>query len=266
LDEAAAAGYEWTELGPPGYLPTDLKQLKKELGQRGLKVSGTFVMRHFEDASLWPEIEKEALNTGKLLAELGGKFLLLIDDTYTNLFTGEQYGPSRLDETAWKRLIDAIHKVADLVKGFGLQVVFHHHADTHVQYEDQVVALLEQTDPKRVALCLDTGHLAYCGGDPVSFMRRYHQRITYLHLKSIDKELRKKVEREKIPFAKAVGMDMFVEPSQGAVDFLAFRDVLRDINYQGWAIVEQDMYPAPFDKPFPVAKRTRAYLREIGIG
>ncbi len=46
----------------------------------------------------------------------------------------------------------------------------------------------------------------------------------------------------------------------------AFRDVLRDINYQGWAIVEQDMYPAPFDKPLPIAKRTRAYLREIGIG
>jgi len=60
--------------------------------------------------------------------------------------------------------------------------------------------------------------------------------------------------------------DMFVEPSQGAVDFLAFRDVLREIDFNGWAIVEQDMYPAPFDKPLPIAKRTRAYLRQIGIG
>jgi inosose dehydratase len=50
------------------------------------------------------------------------------------------------------------------------------------------------------------------------------------------------------------------------VDFLAFRDVLSDIDYEGFAIVEQDMYPAPFDKPLPIAKRTRAYLREIGIG
>jgi inosose dehydratase len=61
-------------------------------------------------------------------------------------------------------------------------------------------------------------------------------------------------------------MDMFCEPSAGAVDFLAFRDVLSDIDYEGFAIVEQDMYPAPFDKPLPIAKRTRAYLREIGIG
>ena len=71
---------------------------------------------------------------------------------------------------------------------------------------------------------------------------------------------------EKIPFAIAVGMDMFCEPAKGAVDFAAFRDVLGDVGYEGFAIVEQDMYPAPFEKPLPIARRTRAYLREIGIG
>jgi inosose dehydratase len=97
-------------------------------------------------------------------------------------------------------------------------------------------------------------------------MRKHHRRITYLHLKSIDGTIQRKVAAEKIPFAIAVGMDMFCEPSKGAVDFKAFRDVLREVSYEGWAIVEQDMYPAPFDKPLPIAKRTRAYLREIGIG
>ena len=125
---------------------------------------------------------------------------------------------------------------------------------------------LEQTDSDRVSLCFDIGHHAYRGGDPVDFMRRHHDRIPYLHLKSIDREVQKKVEAEEIPFATAVGMDMFCEPSMGGVDFLAFRDVLREIDYDGFGIVEQDMYPAPFDKPLPIAKRTRAYLREIGIG
>ena len=97
-------------------------------------------------------------------------------------------------------------------------------------------------------------------------MRQHHDRIPYLHLKSIDPEIQKQVEAEGIPFAEAVKMDMFVEPSKGAVDFLAFRDLLQEIDYDGYAIVEQDMYPAPFDKPLPIAKRTREYLREIGIG
>ena len=59
---------------------------------------------------------------------------------------------------------------------------------------------------------------------------------------------------------------MFVEPSRGAVNFPALRDALAETGFEGWAIVEQDMYPAPFDKPLPIAKRTHAYLREIGIG
>ena len=61
-------------------------------------------------------------------------------------------------------------------------------------------------------------------------------------------------------------MDMFVEPAKGAVDFLAFRDLLRELDYTGFGMVEQDMFPAPFDKPLPIARRTRDYLREIGIG
>ena len=43
LDEIAEAGYEWTELGPFGYLPTDPKTLKQEIDKRGLKVTGSFV-------------------------------------------------------------------------------------------------------------------------------------------------------------------------------------------------------------------------------
>ena len=36
LDEIAEAGYEWTELGPYGYLPTDIPTVDAELSRRGL--------------------------------------------------------------------------------------------------------------------------------------------------------------------------------------------------------------------------------------
>ena len=267
LDEIVEAGYEWTELGPYGYLPTDLPTLRRELNSRGLKVTGTFAMANVEEPSLWGELERQVIGAGERLAALDAKYLVLIDDTYTDLFTGEAIAPKRLDESAWGRFIETTHKVADIARDkFGLQLVFHPHAETHVEYEDQIEAFLEQTDPDRVSICFDTGHHAYRGGDPIAFMRRHHDRIPYLHLKSIDPEIQERVEAEGIPFAEAVKMDMFVEPSKGAVDFLAFRDLLQEIDYNGYAIVEQDMYPAPFDKPLPIAKRTREYLREIGIG
>jgi inosose dehydratase len=267
LDETVEAGYEWTELGPYGYLPTDLKTLRAELDKRGLQVSGTFAMAPLEDPDSWPELERQVLGAGQSLTFLGAKYLILIDGTYTGETTGKPLSPTRLDKDAWHRLIDTAHRVADIAqRRFGLDVVFHPHAETHVEYEEQIEALLEQTDPQRISLCFDTGHHAYRGGDPVKFFRKHHARIRYLHIKSIDAEVRKKVTTERLPWATAVAMDMFCELSKGAVDFLAFRDALRETNFSGFAVVEQDMYPAPFDKPLPIGKRNREYLRQIGIG
>ena len=267
LNETVEAGYEWTELGPYGYLPTDPKILRAELNKRGLKVSGTFAMASLEDPAAWPELERQVLGAGESLTSLGAKYLILIDGTYTEEVTGKPLGPTRLAPDAWRRLIDTSHKVADIAqKRFGLEVVFHPHAETHVEYEEQIESYLEQTDPRQIAILLDTGHHAYRGGDAVKFFRKHHQRIRYLHLKNISPEVRKRVTEEKLPWVTAVSMDMFCELSEGAVDFLAFRDALKETNFSGFAIVEQDMYPAPFDKPLPLGKRNREYLRQIGVG
>lgn len=267
MDEVVEAGYNWIELGPYGYLPTNPTMLQTELDKRNLKVSAGFVMDSLEDHSVWPEIEALLTGAGELLAELGAQYLVLIDGTYSDLFTGEQVEIKQLDDDNWRRLIDTTHRVADMIDElYDMKLVFHPHAETHVEYEDQIERFLSDTDPDRVSLCFDVGHHAYRDGDPVAFMRKHHARIPYLHLKSVEPTLQKKVEEEGIPFATAVAMDMFCEPSRGAVDFMAFRDLLIELDYDGFAIVEQDMYPAPFDKPLPIARRTRDYLQEIGLG
>ena len=97
LDEIVEAGYDCTELGPYGYLPTDQPTLQKELSRHGITVAGTFAMAHLEDPAAWPELERQVLGAGELLVPLGARFLVLIDDVYTNLFTGEPMRPARLD-------------------------------------------------------------------------------------------------------------------------------------------------------------------------
>jgi inosose dehydratase len=73
------------------------------------------------------------------------------------------------------------------------------------------------------------------------------------------------VAEQSIPFAVAVGKGVFVEPGKGTIDFAKLRDVLRDVGYAGWAVVEQDMYPVALDKPLPIAQRTRKHLVEAGF-
>jgi inosose dehydratase len=267
LDEVTEAGYQWIELGPYGYLPTDPSVLRGELDKRGLKVSGSFITGDLANQAGWPKLERALRALAPTLKGLGASFLALIEDLYTDQLTGAPLGPVRLDAADFQRLVDTTRRIAEIARTeYGLTLVFHSHAETHVKYEDQIEAFLDATEPELVSLLLDTGHHAYSGGDPVAFMRKHYSRIPYLHLKNVESEVRAKVAAENIPFVKAVAMDMFVEPSVGAVDFAAFRDALRDINYVGFGIVEQDMFPAPFDKPLPIAKRTRAYLREIGMG
>src|SRR2546427_7790557 len=51
LDEIARAGYEGTELGPYGYLPTEAGALARELKARRLSLGSSFVALPPEDAS-----------------------------------------------------------------------------------------------------------------------------------------------------------------------------------------------------------------------
>ena len=267
LDEIVEAGYEWTELGPYGYLPTDLETLKRELAKRNLRVSGTFAMGDLHDPKAWPDLDNQVTGACESLSSLGAKFLILIDGIYTDEITHELRTSATIDDDAWKTLVEKSHSVARFTQEkFGIRTVFHPHAETHVEYEDQIERFLTDTDPELIGLCFDTGHHAYRGGEPIAFYRKHHARIEYLHIKSIDADIQKDVTAKGTSFGEAVGQEMFCEPSRGAVDFIAFRDALRDHAFEGFAIVEQDMYPCPFDKPLPIAKRTRVYLQEIGLG
>ena len=268
LDEVVEAGYLWIEAGPYGYLPTDLHTLRRELDMRGLGLIATTVMNgHLEDESHWPRIENDVVRVGEMGAALGAKYLVLIDDAYIDLLSGNRVRSSTLDEDGWKRLIEVTNKIADIVQGrFGLTLTLHPNAETHVETEEHLERVLEETDPALVSLCLDTGHLAYTGGDPVRFMAKHHDRIPYLHLKNVDLDLLTLAKSERMPMVEATAAGVFCEPMDGMVDFEALVVVLRDVRYEGWVTVEQDMYQPPMDKPLPVAKRTRSFLREIGMG
>ncbi len=265
LDEISEIGYEWIELGPYGYLPTDTEVLRQELADRGLAVSGTFTMGFLDDPDHWPALEAETVGACESLVSVGAGYLIVIDGVYSDLFTGEMVRSDTLNDKEWRALIDTTHRIARIAVDHGLRAVFHPHAETHVETEEQIERFLADTDPELIALCLDTGHHAYRGGDAVGFYKEHADRIEYFHLKNVDGRVLEKVRREGAPFAKAVEMGVFCEPVHGVIDFAEMAKALAETGFDGHATVEQDMYPAPPDKPFPPAKRTHEYLRGLGL-
>lgn len=264
LDEVALAGYEWIELGPIGYLPTDPATLRAELTARGLRATSGFISGALHEPEAWPALERQAREAGALLAELSIPYLVLMSSGFHDPLTGQPLGPKRLVGAAWARLVETTQRLGALLREeYGVQLLFHPHAGMYVESEEEIAALLAETDPALVSICLDTGQHLFAGGDPVTFMRRHAARIPYLHLKSLDGAVLARVRAEEIPINAAVALDVFCEPTDGVVDFAAFFAVLREVDFTGFGIVEQDMFPVAFDKPLPIARRSLTYYRNL---
>src|SRR4029453_14899677 len=80
LDEIARAGYEGSELGPYGYLPTQPDALGRELKARGLGLGSSFVAPPLEDASRRAASVVHALDGARPPPTQGGGALNLADD------------------------------------------------------------------------------------------------------------------------------------------------------------------------------------------
>ncbi|WP_087065702.1 sugar phosphate isomerase/epimerase family protein [Intestinibacillus massiliensis] len=264
MDEMKVSGYDGVELGPWGYFPNTNPMLKNALEARGLSlVAGTVGGDFLDDAS----IDAMCATIDDIAALLKdfpeAKYIVLLPAMYTDLETGVQVCDPNLTGAQWAIYCKNVQRAADRVASHGLVGAFHPHVDCHVQTETQIERLMDDTD---VMLCFDTGHHVYGGGEPVSFYQKHADRIPYIHIKDCDLAVKAKMDAEHWSFAKAVTEGIMVEPGKGSIDFAAFRKALDEKGYDGWVVVEQDLFPVKsFDLPLPIAQRGRENLRKAGF-
>ncbi|MGK5532221.1 sugar phosphate isomerase/epimerase family protein [Streptomyces sp. URMC 129] len=266
LDEVADAGYPWIELGPYGYLPTDPARLGDELARRDLCLSaGTVFTALHRGPAVWDATWAQVARVAALTRALGAAHLVVIPEFWRDPLTGERTDAERLSAAGFAELAAGMERLGRRVREeFGLRVVVHPHADTHIDDEESVTRFLDATDPDAVALCLDTGHYAYCGGDSVRLIETYGERIGYLHLKQVDPGVLADVAERRLPFGPAVRRGVMTEPPAGVPALPPVLAAAQELGVDLFAIVEQDMYPCPPDRPLPIARRTRRYLARCG--
>jgi inosose dehydratase len=270
LDELAAAGYTWLELGPYGYLPTDPSQLRDEIAQRSLRVAGGTMhgLSGLHKPGDFAAIAAQTRKVAELAAAVDARHVIFVPvPGYRDDTTGAYLALAELDADDWRRMIAATNDLGRLVvEEYGLALQFHPHADYHVETQAQTERFLDDTDARFVNLCLDTGHLAYRRADVPALIRKYPDRIGYVHIKQMDPAIVEKAERDDLAFGQAVAMGASCEPPAGVPDVPAVLEALRQLSADIFVVVEQDMYPVDFDVPGPIAARTRVYLDSHGLG
>lgn len=271
LDEIAETGYAGAELGDWGFMPTDPRQLRRELRSRSLTLLGAFVPVMLSDPHVHAAGLTTAIRTACLLADVEGNapFIVLADDNGKVPARVQNAGRIRpaqgLSAEEWKIACEfANHAAFEIQKQTGLRTVFHHHCGGYVETPEEIDAFLRLTDPALVGLCFDTGHYRFGGGDPLPFLRNHTARIWHVHFKDCCPKTAARSRAERWDYFTSVRNGIFCELGKGEVDFTSIKEELESSAYPGWIVVEQDVLPG-MGSPKESALRNRNYLSQIGL-
>jgi inosose dehydratase len=282
LDEMAAAGYEGTELGDWGFMPTEPDALAGELARRRLTMLGAFVPVALKDPAAHAPGVEAALKVARLLADCNNAaagradghapFLVLADnngsDPVRTRHAGRVTPEMGLSDAEWQVFAAGAERVARIVHHeTGLRTVFHHHCAGYVETPDEIARLLSLTDPAVLGLVFDTGHYAFAAGDCAAVLdglQRFADRIWYIHFKDCQPEIAAAGRTAGWDYFESVRRGVFCELGQGGVDFPGVANWLAARPDIRWGIVEQDVLPG-MGAPKESAARNRAYLRDIGL-
>jgi len=268
LKQCADAGYTGIELGPVGFMPEDPAILAEALDEHGLELIGGVVFRAFHDPAQWDDVMDGAIRTCKALVAHGAEHLVLIDSISPRRAptAGRAVEAEQMDPAEWSAFRDRIATVARLgAEEYGLTVGIHAHAAGFIDFEPELERLLEEVDESILKICFDTGHHSYAGFDPVSFMQRHIDRISYMHFKDIDPKVKAEAIANRTGFYEACGQGIFCNLGQGDVDFPAVRQILLEHGFEGWCTVEQDCDPLLDPDTLGDATANRDYLKSIGF-
>jgi inosose dehydratase len=271
IAEIRQGGYEGTELGDWGFMPTNPVRLRGELARHRLDLIAAFVPVALVDRQAHASGAAVAVQTGRLLRDAGSPHALIVlsDDNGSVAEREKNAGRIRpemgLTNPQWTTFAAGAERIARAVRDeCGLRTVFHPHCGGYVETVSEIDELMARTDPSLLGLCLDTGHVVYAGGDPLDVLERHAARVWHVHFKDCDSTVAATARADGLGYLAAVRAQLFCELGKGAVDFPAVIDALQRHNYHGWIVVEQDVFPG-YGTPVESARRSREYLRALGV-
>jgi inosose dehydratase len=271
LDEMVETGYAGTELGDWGFMPTDPPELQRALQSRTLELVGAFVPVAMANEDCHEDGVALALKTAQLMHRAGytNAFVVLADENGSiderTKKAGRITPEMGLSDAQWQTFARGAEKVAAAVQAaYGLRTVFHHHCAGYVETPNEVDKLMSLTDPQLLGLCLDMGHYAFGGGDPVDALKRHDERIWHVHFKDYDPRVGQASNEQQHDYFESVAHGVFCELGKGAVDFKEIVRILNEKGYEGWIVVEQDVLPG-MGAPKRSATANRKFISSLGL-
>lgn len=261
ISEMALAGFKGTEIG--NKYPKDPDILKHYLNLRNLKVASAWFSAYLTTKP-FEETESAFIKHRDFLHAMGAKVIVIAEQGHSiqgmldkSVFNDKP----EFTEEEWDLLTDGLEKLGDLAHEKDMEIVYHHHMGTGVQTTEEIERLMDNTDPLKVSLLFDTGHLVFSGEDPINIYKKYKGRIKHIHFKDIRKRVAEEVKENSDSFLNGVKKGVFTVPGDGMIDFSPIWKEIKDSGYKGWIVVEAEQDPAKAN-PYEYAVKTRKYIHD----
>lgn len=279
LSEAGQAGYRAIELGPYGYLPLDVDVVSQELEKNGLAIVAGTIFHDLVDPDNLSNVLEAVDNICRLITDSqlpalpvheGQKwpapYLTVMDWGHDerDYAAGHSDTAPRMSQKEWESFVEHVRAVCERANEWGVRPVIHPHAGSYIEFSDEIEAITRDIPYEVAGLCLDTGHLYYSGMDPVAYLRKYQDKLDYVHFKDVNEPVYRQVLNEKIRFFDGCGKGAMCPIGTGSLDYPAIKQALEDIGYSGYITIEQERDPRNSDTSLRDVKRSVDYLKSVG--
>ena len=186
----------------------DLKPVQAHLESTGLTFFGIhiFLLNYDEKTHIAPEVlYTKVIETG---SALGAKHLILS-------------GSPCQSESDLANKAAGLNHAGRIAFESGLSVAYHNHSPEFQKGEREIRYLIENTDAKAVGFVVDAGHAFRAGADVPSFLSTHASRVIGVHL-------RDSRNGQEVPLG------------EGDFPLEATARALRDANWSGWALLEEE--------------------------
>jgi len=148
---------------------------------------------------------------------------------------------------ALKLFVEGLQPVAEHAEKQGVLLLIEPEPGLLIETADQFLELMQSVDSPAIGLNFDIGHFYCVKDDPAPTVHRLAPYIRHFHLEDI----------------AATRVHHHLIPGEGAIDFPAVFQAIRQIGYDGWITVE--LYPY-VDNPDNAARTALERLRALGVG
>lgn len=278
LYEAGQSGFRGIELGPYGYIPLNVEEVTAELQKNNLTVIVGTIFDDLVSVSNRENLIKQTHDICSFVTKLprAGKeddqrfatpYLTYMDYFHPERATtaGHPDKAPRLSPERYRDMLENIRIIATIAwNEYGVRPVLHPHAGGYIEFADEIEQVITDVPKELSGFVFDTGHLYYAQMDPETWIRRYIDRIDYIHFKDVNKQIYDELMQIEIDFFEGCAKGVMCPIGSGVIDYAGINKALREIGYNGWVTVEQERDPRDSDTSLRDVTASYEYLISVG--